>query len=61
MNNFSNNNDFRNFAVKHLGINGLALDQYTSATDQAIRSSYISPTIIEERRSTWLRWTYSRA
>lgn len=50
MNNFSNNNDFRNFAVKHLGINGLALDQYTSATDQAIRSSYISPTIIEERQ-----------
>ena len=50
MNNFSNKNDFRNFAVKHLGINGLALDQYTSATDQAIRSSYISPTIIEERQ-----------
>ena len=37
------NNDFRNFAVKHLGMNGLALDQYTSATDNAIRSSYISP------------------
>ena len=44
------NNDFRNFAVKHLGMNGLALDQYTSATDNAIRSSYISPTIIEERQ-----------
>lgn len=43
-------NDFRNFAVKHLGMNGLALDQYTSATDNAIRSSYISPTIIEERQ-----------
>lgn len=44
------NNDFRNYAVKHLGMNGLALDQYTSATSQAISSSYISPTIIEERQ-----------
>lgn len=42
--------DFRNYAVHHLGMNGLALDQYTSATSQAIRSSYISPTIIEERQ-----------
>lgn len=40
------NTDFRNFAVKHLGMNGLALDQYTSK----ISSSYISPTIIEERQ-----------
>lgn len=40
------NNDFRNYAVKHLGMNGLALDQYTSK----INSSYISPTIIEERQ-----------
>lgn len=31
-------------------MNGLALDQYTSATSQSIRSSYISPTIIEERQ-----------
>ena len=45
-----NKNDFRNYAVKHLGMNGLALDQFTSATDNAIRSSYISPTIIEERQ-----------
>ena len=45
-----NNNDFRNYAVKHLGMNGLALDQFTSATNHAIRSSYISPTIIEERQ-----------
>lgn len=43
-------NDFRNYAVKHLGMNSLALDQYTSASDSAIRSSYISPTIIEERQ-----------
>ena len=40
------NNDFRNYAVKHLGMNGLALDQYASK----ITSSYISPTIIEERQ-----------
>jgi len=45
------NNDFRNYAVKHLGMNGLALDQYIAATDAAnITSSYISPTIIEERQ-----------
>lgn len=45
------NNDFRNFAVKGLGMNGLALDQYTSAvTNAAITSSYINPTIIEERQ-----------
>ena len=40
------NQDFRNFAVKHLGMNGLALDQYAGS----ISSSYISPTIIEERQ-----------
>lgn len=45
-----NNNDFRNYAVKHLGMNGLALDQYSAATSTAITSSYISPTIIEERQ-----------
>ena len=39
-------NEFRNFAVNHLGMNGLALDQYASD----ITSSYISPTIIEERK-----------
>lgn len=46
----NNNNDFRNFAVHHLGMNGLALDQFTSATNSRISSSYISPTIIEERQ-----------
>lgn len=40
------NNDFRKFAVHHLGKNGLALDQYTSQ----VSDSYISPTIIEERK-----------
>lgn len=38
-------NDFRDFAVKHLGMNGFAVDDYTRIT-----SSYISPTIIEERQ-----------
>ncbi len=37
--------DFRKYATKHLGMNGLALDKYTD-----IVSSYISPTIIEERQ-----------
>lgn len=37
--------DFRKYATKHLGMNGLALDQYMDIT-----SSYISPTIIEERQ-----------
>lgn len=40
------NNDFRKFAVHHLGMNGLALDQYTSQ----VSDSYVSPTIIEERK-----------
>ena len=39
-------NDFRKFAVGHLGMNGLALDQYTSQ----ISDSYISPSILEERQ-----------
>ena len=43
-------NDFRDYAVKHLGMNGLALDQYNSAVANTITSSYISPTIIEERQ-----------
>ncbi len=40
-------NDFRNFAVNHLGMNGLTFDQTAQAM---IESSYISPTIIEERK-----------
>lgn len=43
-------NDFRDYAVKHLGMNGLSLDQYSSKLSSAITSSYISPTIIEERQ-----------
>ncbi len=41
------NSDFRKFAVGHLGMNGLALDQYAKVMDQ---SGYINPTIIEERQ-----------
>ncbi|MDH6342572.1 ATP-dependent Clp protease protease subunit [Parabacteroides sp. PFB2-12] len=37
--------DFRNYATKHLGLSGTALDSYMDIT-----SSYISPTIIEERQ-----------
>ena len=44
------NKDFRNYAVHHLGMNGLALDQYANAAASQITSSYISPTIIEERQ-----------
>ena len=37
--------DFRKYATKHLGMNSNALDSYMNIT-----SSYISPTIIEERQ-----------
>ncbi|MCQ2199427.1 MAG: ATP-dependent Clp endopeptidase proteolytic subunit ClpP [Paludibacteraceae bacterium] len=40
------NNDFRKYAVGHLGMNGLALDQYVSS----VSASYVSPTILEERQ-----------
>ena len=39
------NNEFRKYATKHLNMNGNALDKYMDIT-----SSYISPTIIEERQ-----------
>lgn len=38
--------EFRKYAVKHHGISSTSLDKYSSAYD----SSYISPTIIEERQ-----------
>lgn len=40
-----NKNDFRDYATKHLRMNGLALDKYVDIT-----SSYISPSILEERQ-----------
>jgi ATP-dependent Clp protease, protease subunit len=45
MNSMDNNNDFRKYATRHLGLNPNGLDKYASIT-----SSYISPTIIEERQ-----------
>jgi ATP-dependent Clp protease protease subunit len=39
------NNEFRKYAAKHLGISSLTLDRYSK-----IASGYISPTIIEERQ-----------
>ena len=42
--------DFRNFAVKGLGMNGLALDRYSAAVNAGITSNYINPSIIEERQ-----------
>ncbi|MBD5239093.1 MAG: ATP-dependent Clp endopeptidase proteolytic subunit ClpP [Bacteroidales bacterium] len=41
--------DFRKFATKHCGINPLVFDQYTAQANSNITSSYISPTIMEER------------
>ncbi len=41
----NSNHEFRKYATKHMGINSAALDKYTS-----VYSSYISPTIIEERQ-----------
>ena len=49
------NNDFRNFAVNHLGMNGLALDQYSNS----ITSSYISPPSLRNASLMWLKWTFS--
>lgn len=39
------NNDFRKYATKHLGINGLVLDEVMSA-----QSQYMNPYILEERQ-----------
>ena len=40
-------NDFRKYAVKHLGMSGARLDSYMNITSEG---GYISPTIIEERQ-----------
>ena len=42
-----NNYDFRNYATKHLGMNGLALDKYADIIND---NNYISPSILEERQ-----------
>ena len=41
----NNHNEFKKYATKHLGINSLTLDTYSS-----IYGNYISPTITEERK-----------
>ncbi|MBQ0114858.1 MAG: ATP-dependent Clp endopeptidase proteolytic subunit ClpP [Bacteroidales bacterium] len=38
--------EFKNFAVHHMGLNALALDQYTAH----VENNFISPTIMEERK-----------
>jgi ATP-dependent Clp protease, protease subunit len=38
-------NEFKNYAIKHRGINSLTLDKYVRSAN-----NYISPTIIEERQ-----------
>ncbi|MDR2854185.1 MAG: ATP-dependent Clp protease proteolytic subunit, partial [Prevotellaceae bacterium] len=40
-------NEFRNYATKHLNMNGLALDQYLKMQNGG---GYISPSILEERQ-----------
>ncbi len=40
--------EFRKYAVKHLGMSGTTIDSYMNITSQS--SGYISPTIIEERQ-----------
>lgn len=46
-----NNNDFKNYATNHMGINSLTLDAFERSQYSGIASSgYISPTIIEERK-----------
>ncbi len=40
-----NNDEFRKYATRHVGISSLSLDKYSS-----VYGSYISPTIIEERQ-----------
>ena len=42
-----NNNDFRNYATKHLRMNGMALDKYADIINDV---NYISPSILEERQ-----------
>lgn len=45
-----NRNDFRSFATKHCGVNPNVFDSYAKQNALDITSSYISPTIIEERQ-----------
>jgi len=42
-----NNNEFRKYAVKHVGLNGLTVDRYAQFTNDYYR---ITPNIMEERQ-----------
>lgn len=42
--------DYKNYMVNHLGISSLNLHRYESSMQKNVTSSYISPTIIEERQ-----------
>ena len=42
--------DFRNYAVKGLGLNSNAFDQYTKSVSARYGTSFVNPTIIEERQ-----------
>ncbi|MDR1370364.1 MAG: ATP-dependent Clp endopeptidase proteolytic subunit ClpP [Dysgonamonadaceae bacterium] len=42
--------DFRKFATKHLGMNGLAFDQYVKDFDTRSQREYLNPYILEERQ-----------
>ena len=49
-------NDFRNYAVNHLGLNSNTLDSYARAMDRAGAVSapvadYMNPYILEERQA----------
>ncbi len=43
-------NDFRNYAVKHMGINSLALDQCIRSQNIRAEREYLNPYILEERQ-----------
>lgn len=43
-------NDFRNYAVKHLGMSSTGLDDFSKESNKSLPiAGYLSPTIIEER------------
>lgn len=42
--------DFRKFATSHLGMNGLALDQYVEYQNIKAQREYLNPYILEERQ-----------
>lgn len=43
-------NDFKKYATKHLGINGLGLDKYIQYQNITAQRDYLNPYILEERQ-----------